>query len=376
MTVRVAIVFVLAVHGLIHLMGFAKAFGFAEMPQLVLPISRPLGVAWLAAAVLVLAAAGTYAGGARGFWIVAAAAVIVSQCVIVTSWGDARFGTVANVLLAALALLGFFANGPTSLRAQYERDVAHGLAHAPAAAIVTERDLAPLPAAVQRYLRRTGAVGQPRVWNFRTHFRGRIRGGPDAPWMPLDAEQTSFAQPAARLFFLHASRAGVPLVGLHRYVGSTATMRIQLAGAIPVVDGRGPMMDRGETVTLFNDMCLIAPATLLGPGIVWGEAGPDTVGATFTNAGHTIRASLVFDAAGDLVDFVSDDRSAASADGKSFTTMRWTTPVRTYRDFGPHRLFARAEARWHTSAGEYAYIELEMTDVEYNIAAPGGRRSR
>ena len=41
------------VHGLIHLMGFAKGFGYADLPQLTQPISRAWGLAWLAAAVLV-----------------------------------------------------------------------------------------------------------------------------------------------------------------------------------------------------------------------------------------------------------------------------------------------------------------------------------
>lgn len=367
---RVVFAVVLVVHGLIHLMGFAKAFGFADMPQLAIPISRPLGVVWLAAAVLVLAAAGAYAGGASWFWSVAAAAVLVSQAVIITSWGDARVGTIANVLLAVLALLGMFANGPGSLRARYEQDVKGGLAHAPAPALVTEADLAPLPVAVQRYLRVAGVVGQPRVWNYRVHFRGRIRSGPRSPWMALTAEQTSFADPAARLFFLHAAMSGVPVIVLHRYIGPVATMQAKLLGAFPVVNASGPQMDQGETVTLFNDMCLLAPATLLDPGITWGEAGPDTVRAAFTNAGHTIRAELVFNAAGELVDFVSDDRFAGSPDGKSFTRERWTTPVRRYRDFGAHHLFASAEARWSTASGEYAYIELELLDIEYNITAP------
>jgi hypothetical protein len=130
-------------------------------------------------------------------------------------------------------------------------------------------------------------------------------------------------------------------------------------------------MDQGETVTLFNDMCLLAPATLLDPAITWGDAGPDTVHARFANAGHVVNAALVFDAAGDLVDFVSDDRFAASPDGRSFTSMRWTTPVRGYRGFGHARLFSRGEARWHATTGEYAYIELELVEIAYDIAAPG-----
>ena len=38
---------VLIIHGLIHLLGFAKAFRFAELPQLTQPISPLVGVLWL-----------------------------------------------------------------------------------------------------------------------------------------------------------------------------------------------------------------------------------------------------------------------------------------------------------------------------------------
>ena len=44
-------------HGLIHLMGFAKGFGYADLPQLTQPISRACGLAWLAAALLVTTSA-------------------------------------------------------------------------------------------------------------------------------------------------------------------------------------------------------------------------------------------------------------------------------------------------------------------------------
>ena len=47
----------LAVHGLIHFMGFAKAFGYAELPQLTQPVSREMGFLWLAAGLLVIATA-------------------------------------------------------------------------------------------------------------------------------------------------------------------------------------------------------------------------------------------------------------------------------------------------------------------------------
>ena len=42
---------VLIVHGLLHAMGFAKAFGYATLPQLTQPISRDLGAMELSRAI-------------------------------------------------------------------------------------------------------------------------------------------------------------------------------------------------------------------------------------------------------------------------------------------------------------------------------------
>jgi len=43
----------LLVHGVVHLVGFAKAFAYADLPQLTAPISRGMGLIWLAAGLLV-----------------------------------------------------------------------------------------------------------------------------------------------------------------------------------------------------------------------------------------------------------------------------------------------------------------------------------
>ena len=40
---RWAFAFIIGLHGLIHLMGPAKAFGYADLPQLTQPISRGEG---------------------------------------------------------------------------------------------------------------------------------------------------------------------------------------------------------------------------------------------------------------------------------------------------------------------------------------------
>jgi len=254
-------------------------------------------------------------------------------------------------------------------RAAYERDVAAGLRGRPQhAELVTEADLAGLPPVVQRYLHFAGSVGKPRVWNYRLRFRGGLRNDADSRWMKMRADQQSFVEPAARLFLVKASLFGLPFEAFHRYVGPAATFKVRLASLLTVVNAAGPEMNQSETVTLLNDMCLLAPATLIDPHITWEELDPQTVRATFGNAGNTVSAILSFDDSGALVDFVSDDRYR-TADGKTYERLRWSTPVRAGRDFAGRRLPAEAEALWQDGDQAYAYARFEILGADYNVVA-------
>lgn len=219
----------------------------------------------------------------------------------------------------------------------------------------------------ERYLRATGLVSQPRVRNYRLRFHGRIRSAPDARWMPFEADQQSFADQPTRLFLMHARMFALPVLVFHRLIDGHATMQVKIAGAIPMVDAQGDEMDRSEAVTLFNDMCLLAPGTLLDPGIAWEPVDARTVRAQFTNGGHTISATLLFGEDGLLANFISEDRSRASPDGKVFTRLRFSTPVRDYRDFGSVRLAAHGEARFLLPEGEFTYGEFDLQEVSYNV---------
>ena len=278
------------------------------------------------------------------------------------SWRMAVGLVSAATVLALIVAYRWFNTGPRSFQAQFDRDAAAGLARSTSAPLVTEADLLSLPEPVQRYLRLAGVVGQPRVQSYRLRFRGRIRSAPDSAWMPFTAEQQSFADQPTRLFHMRARMFGLPVDIFHRLIDGHATMQVKLLGAIPMVDARGPEMDRAETVTLFNDMCLLAPGTLLGPGITWQPRDARSADALFTYAGQTISATLIFGDDGRLANFVSDDRSRSSPDGQSFTPLRFSTPVRDYRAFGPLWLAGHGDAQWLLPTGEFVYGEFDMLE--------------
>jgi hypothetical protein len=182
--------------------------------------------------------------------------------------------------------VGVFGQTRVGLRTAFERDVDAALARIESVQPVVDADLLSLPDPVQRYLRVAGVVGQPRVANLYARMHGRIRNGRDARWIPLTAEQYNFAHPPARFFYLRGSMFAVPVHGYHRYAGTSAAMTVKAAGLVTVVDAAGEEMTVGETVTLFNDMCIMAPAMLLDAPIVWEPVDDHTTRARFSNAGH------------------------------------------------------------------------------------------
>jgi hypothetical protein len=369
---RWAVVVVVAGHGLIHLLGVAKGFGWAEVPQLEDSIGLGGAVLWLVAACLVLVSALLIALGAPSWWwSIAVCAAVVSQIAIVTSWSDARAGTPVNVLLVLVSVYGFLSRGPSSLHAQWQKQAAEALMGVePAPPLLTELDLDDLPAPVAAYIRRSGDVGQPRTTSLHADFHGRIRSGPDAAWMPFTGKQVNIFGPRPqRLFIMDATRSGLPVTVLHSFADATATMRVKIVSLVTVVNASGPEMDRGETVTVFNDLVVLAPGAIVDAPIKWIAMDDRHVRGDFTNGVQTVSAVLTFDEGGDLVDFVSDDRLRASPDGKSFIRQTWSTPLSGHRDAHGHRLLTSGEARWHAPdpEGSFTYVEIDFDDILYNV---------
>ncbi|MDB5216955.1 MAG: hypothetical protein JWO86_4882 [Myxococcaceae bacterium] len=364
---------IVGLHGAVHLIGFAKAFELVPSSKCDAVIRRPLGLLWLLAATSYIAAAVMLFAWPERWWVAGLIGLIASQTAIVTDWKDARFGTAINVIIVLPLAVALLDLRTASLRSVYRHEVDRGLTRGGFTATVTEGDVATLPPLLQTYLRRTGALDRPRVRDVRARWRGQMRNGRDAPWMDIHAEQYEFFDEPTRLFHMHASQHGIPFEALHVYTQGTATMRVRIASVLNVVDARGPEMNRSETVTLFNDMCLLAPGSLVDAKVAWRTLDDHTLSGTFTNAGNTVSAELSFDAEGDLVDFISRDRDQ-SADGVTYRNLPWSTPVRDYRDFGGGlRVAGHGEAVWHEPEGDFAYAHFDLEDLQINV---GGRSAR
>ena len=89
---RLVLSLVIVVHGLIHVMGFAKAFKYTELSRLTQEISKPAGLLWRLCAIAFIAAGVLFAIKQSSWWWVALPAVVLSQWLMFASWEDAKCG--------------------------------------------------------------------------------------------------------------------------------------------------------------------------------------------------------------------------------------------------------------------------------------------
>jgi hypothetical protein len=215
---------------------------------------------------------------------------------------------------------------------------------------------------VQKYLQYCGVVNRPKVKNVRIEFEGRMRSK-KKDWFPFTTVQYNFFDEPARLFFMKAKMFGITVPGYHDYQNTTARMNIKLFGLFPVAQAGGAGMSRAETVTVFNDMCLMAPATLIDKRIEWTPVDSLSAKAGFSNGINKITATLFFNAQGQLINFISDDRT----DVNEMKQYRFSTPVKEYIKMGEINMMKYGEAVWHYPEGEFVYGEFNLKSIEYNV---------
>lgn len=355
-------------HGAIHLLGFASAVGWTVDAKLHKAVSPSFGLLWLLAALLLVGAAALRIFDVQRWWALALPGVVTSQVLVIVWWSDAKWGAMPNLLIGASAILAMASFLPGGFRSQFLARSQIALRSTPEPTVVAESELAPLPPPVQRYLRFVGVVGKPRAENFEARMGGEMVLKKGAPPSPIRATQYSFRAPAKRLFHIEASLYGVPFDGLHAYEGGNARMAIRVASVFPIVDAGGEKMTQSETVTMFNDMCLMAPSMLLDPAVEWEPIDDLHAHARFTNAGHTISARLTFREDGALVDFVSNDRHQ-SEDGKTYRSFPWSTPIGSYDVRHGFRLPSQARAVWKEPGEDFVYADFQIHDIRYNVHA-------
>ena len=351
----------LLLHGLIHLMGFAKAFNYGRIQQLSKDITKASGVLWLITSMLFITLVILYFLDHEYWTYIAITAVVISQVLIFSAWKDARYGSIVNFIVLLTAIAGWSSN---RFESTFRKDVQLHLQQSNDVKTekLTETDIQSLPEPVQKYLRFSGVINKPKVYNMRVVFEGQMRDK-GKNWFTFRSLQYNFFDDPSRLFYMKAKMFGLTVPGYHDYQNNTANMEVKLFGLFPMMKAKGTELNKAETVTVFNDMCLLAPATLIDKRIQWEPVDSLSARAIFTNGNIRITAMLNFNKKGELINFISDDRYAIS-DMKQY---RFSTPVKNYHSINGTNIMHYGEAKWHYPEGEFIYGKFYLKEIAYNV---------
>jgi len=230
---------------------------------------------------------------------------------------------------------------------------------------IVEEDLVGLPELLQEYLRVTRVVGSQKVNYFHVEMKGEMKMDENKSFAPVKVEQFTFLESGTRLFYMTMNFKGIPISGIHNYHSKGAMMKVKVLDLIEVVHEAGKEMQRIETVTYFNDLCIMAPGGLIEEDIMWEEIDERSVKGTLRKHGHEVSATLYFNNDGMLDNFISEDRVKLNSEDFQNKVL-WSTPMTKFSNIGDFHLASEGSAIWHYPANNFEYIRLKIEDVTIN----------
>lgn len=363
---KVTFIIIVFLHGLIHIMGFLKAFQIKEIKELSLPISKPMGFIWLLAAVLFVLYGILYLSTNRYAWIIGFIAVIVSQVLIVLFWKDAKFGTIPNVVVLAVSLISY---GSFSFENLVNSETAKILESTSIknTSLVSEEQVDRLPVPVKKWLYRSGAVGKPFIHVGKVTQSAALKMQPDQKnWMKAKAIQYSTVDSPSFIWMVDVEmNSMLYFLGRDKYEDGKGEMLIKMNSLIKIVDEKGEKLNEGSMQRFLGEMVWF-PSLALSPYITWKEVNDMTAKATMDYKGTKASGTFYFSEEGDFVKYTAMRFKGNEDDAKRY---EWVLLVDEYKTFEGIKVPSKMTATWKLENEDWTWLKLEIENIEYNEKA-------
>jgi hypothetical protein len=351
-------------HGSIHLMGFVKGFKFAEIQNLASEISITSAIFWLLAfSLFAMSAIGFMLE--KNFWLVfAVLAVAVSSVLIVSTWSDAKFGMIPNVIILIVVLVSLSSLRMNKMITRETQEIL-SVRHSSESKIITDTDVKDLPAPVYKWIQNTGMLGKPAIRSAYIKQNALMKMKPEQnEWKSAKAEQYTVMDTPAFIWTVNMKMAPLITVkGRDKFVDGKGEMLIKINSLINVVNEKGGRMDEGTLQRYLGELVWF-PSLALSPYIAW-EAIDDYSAIAYMNyKGTTGSGTFYFNEKGDFIKFVALRFKGNKKDAKRYP---WVLTVDNYAVFEGIKVPSNMKATWQLDEGDWTWLDLEITSIKYNI---------
>ncbi|HEA19746.1 hypothetical protein LCGC14_1127490 [marine sediment metagenome] len=360
---RILFIVILIIHGLIHFMGFAKAFDFGNIAQFTKEISKPMGLLWLLTGLLFFISAILYLMKKDTWPLIAIIAVVLSQLLIFMVWKDAKFGTIANIIILFVGIVGLgHYQFDKMVRAESKQLLQNVQTENHPA--ISKTAMERLPEIVQKSMRSSGVIGQDEIVSVRLQQKGEMKTKPEGKWMPFTATQYFNVEDAAFIWTTEVDfMPMVNMAGRDKLIDGKGEMLIKLANMIPVVDeGNNEKVNSGAMLRYMAEMVWF-PSAMLNDYIKWEAMDANAAKATFTLKGESVSGIYTFSDKGNFKSFEANRYYGGKMDSK---LEKWKITASDYKEFNGIKIPNKCSVIWKLREGDSNWLNLEITELEYN----------
>ena len=361
---RKALVLLIAIHGIIHLFGFFKAFGISEFNAITQPISKTYGVVWFLVFLLFGVTVILKLIQSDYWWLSGFLAVILSQLLIINYWSDAKFGTLANLIILIAVLIGY-SSFSFKHQIKEERRALFAKTQHQNQNKVTEQSLQHLPAVIQNWLMNSGTLGKKSISNVHLTQELQLKMKPEqSAWYPGAAVQYFTIDPPAFHWTINTEMNPIlSVVGRDQFKEGKGEMLIKLCSLIPVANAKHDEKVNQATLQRYLAEMVWFPSMALSPYITWKSIDQHSARATMYYKGTQGSGVFHFDKDGRFEKFVAM-RFQNSTDTKP---IQWTVKATKTEIRNGIRIPVECEASWELESGEWTWLKLKITDIQYDV---------
>ncbi len=363
-TMRIALIILIGIHGIIHLFGFLKAFGLSEFTAISQPISKTFGVVWLLTFLLFALAIVLVIFQSYYWWLIGFIAVIASQILFLIYWSDAKFGTIANLIILVSAIIAY-SNFSFKNKITQERKKLFENSQVVSEEVITKEDIGELPSVVQKWMINSGTIGKRPISNVHLTQELQLKLSPDQEnWNNGKAEQYFTINPPAFNWNIDTKMNSIfSVVGRDKFESGNGEMTIKLLSLISVANAKNS--DKVDQATLQRYLAEIVwfPSASLSPYIKWETLDEYSAKATMDYNGTKGAGEFHFDEAGNFKRFVA----MRYKDSNSEQPTEWTIIATKTEVRNEIKIPVECEASWKLESGKWTWLKLKIKEIKYNV---------
>ncbi len=230
--------------------------------------------------------------------------------------------------------------------------------------VFTLEELQGLPRPVQDFFIKGGFIGKQKMSGLKANFPDTpFSLGVGKPMVSIDYTQLNRADRPERYARIDSRIYGLPFEGLDSFSEGRGAMEGYLAKFFRLFKQKGDYMDKASLVTYLAEAFFL-PSVALCDAITYVQIDAHRVKATMQACGMEVSGIFIFNERGEMLRFTTDDRMAASFDGK-FEQIPWTAECSEYTIVDGLRLPRRLTATWHYPEGDLVYFDGRDVQVTF-----------